>query len=140
MIFYIKTLHGIGSKIINVLFKQYHPLLLLKQNLPFQIQNIHFFTTVDGSLVSLEAVVFQLNEDNKLNLLSYNSRILNLQGQKLSTLNRKLLGIVHALQIYEFLFIIFPHPILVFTDYKPLIHCFTKKEILVHDFTELKGS
>ena len=26
----------------------------------------------------------------------------------------------------------------VFTDHKPLLHCFTKKEILVHDFTELK--
>ena len=56
-----------------------------------------------------------------------NSRILNPQEQKLSTLERELLGIVHALQIYEFLIIGSPHPIHVFTDHKPLLHCFTKK-------------
>ena len=38
-----------------------------------------------------------------------------------------LLGIVHALQIYEFLIIGSPHPIHIFTDHKPLSHCFTKK-------------
>ena len=38
-----------------------------------------------------------------------------------------LLGIVHALQIYEFLIIGSPHPIHIFTDHKPLLHCFTKK-------------
>ena len=62
-----------------------------------------------------------------MKVISYNSRILNLQEQKLSTLDRELLGIVHALQIYEFLIIGSPHPIHIFTDHKPLLHCFTKK-------------
>ena len=62
-----------------------------------------------------------------MTVISYNSRILNPQEQKLSTLDRELLGIVHALQIYEFLFIGSPHPIHIFTDHKPLLHCFTKK-------------
>ena len=86
-----------------------------------------FFITVDASLFGLGAVLFQLNEQNKMKVISYNSRILNPQEQKLSTLDRELLGIVHALQIYEFLIIGSPHSIHIFTDHKPLLHCFTKK-------------
>ena len=62
-----------------------------------------------------------------MKVMSYNSRILNPQEQNLSTLDRELLGIEHALQIYEFLIIGSPHPILIFTDHKPLLHCFTKR-------------
>ena len=90
-----------------------------------------FFITVDASLIGLGAVLFQLNEQNKMKVISYNSRILNPQKQKLSTLDRELLGIVHALQIYEFPIIGSPHPIHIFTDHKPLLHCFTKKVTLV---------
>ena len=97
-----------------------------------------FFITVDASLIGLGAVLFQLNENNKMKVISYNSRILNQQEQKLSTLDRELHGIVHALQIYEFLIIGSPHPIHAFTDHKSLLHYFTKKETLVHDFTEHK--
>ena len=86
-----------------------------------------FFITVDASLIGLGAVLFQLNEQNKMKVISYNSRILNPQEQKLSTLDREFLGIVHALQIYEFLIIASPHPIHIFTNHKPLLHCFTKK-------------
>ena len=85
------------------------------------------FSTVDASLIGLGADLFQLNEQNKMKVISYNSRILNPQEQKLSTLDRKLLGIVHALQIYEFLIIGSPHPKHIFTDHKPLLQCFTKK-------------
>ena len=62
-----------------------------------------------------------------MKVISYNSRILNPQEQKLSTLDREHLRTVHALQIYEFLIICSPHPIHIFTDHKPLLHCFTKK-------------
>ena len=64
-----------------------------------------FFITVDASLFGLGAVLFQLNEQNKLKVISYNSRVLNPEEQKLSTLDRELLGIVHALQTYAFLII-----------------------------------
>ena len=71
-----------------------------------------FFITVDASLVGLGAVLFQVNEENEMKVISYNSRILNTQEQKFSTLDRKLLAIVYALQIYEFFLIIgSPHPI-----------------------------
>ena len=86
-----------------------------------------FFITVDASLDGLGAVLFQMNETNKMKVISYSSRILNTQEQKLSTLDRELLAIVYALQIYEFLIIGSPNPINIFTDHKPLLHCFAKK-------------
>ena len=75
-----------------------------------------------------------------MKVISYNSRTLNPQERKFSTLDREFLGIVHALQIHEFIIIGSPHPILTFTDRKPLIHCFTEKATLVHDFILLKCS
>ena len=86
-----------------------------------------FFITVDASLVGLGAFLLQMNEANKMKVISYNSRILNTQEQKLSTLDRELLAIVYALKIYEFLIVGSPHPIYIFTDHKPLLHCFAKK-------------
>ena len=74
-----------------------------------------FFITVDASLVGLGAVLFQMNEENKMKVISYNSRILNTQERKLSTLDRELLAIVYTLQKYEFLIIRSPHPIYIFT-------------------------
>ena len=85
-----------------------------------------FFITLDASLIGLGAVLCKLNEQNQKKVISYNSRILNPQEQNLSTLERELLGIVHALQIYEFIIIGSSHPIHIFTDHKPLLHCFTK--------------
>ena len=73
-----------------------------------------------------------------MKVISYNSRILNPQEQKLSTLDRELLGIVHALQDFEFLIIGSHHPIHIFTEHKPLLHCFTKRVTLVLVSIELK--
>ena len=97
-----------------------------------------FFITVDASLVGLGAVLFHMNEENKMKIVSYNYRILKTQEQKLSTLDRELLAIVYALQLYEFLIIGSPHPIYIFTDHKTLYTVLPKKEILVQDFIEHK--
>ena len=78
------------------------------------------FVTVDVSLIGLGAVLFQVNEDHKTEVISYNFSILNPQKQELSTLGRELLGIVQALQIYELLIIGSPHATLIVTDHKPL--------------------
>ena len=80
------------------------------------------------SLIELRAVLFQSNEENKMKVISFNFLIQNPQEQNIST--PELLGIVHALQIYEFLIIGSPHPMHVFTDHKPLLNCFTKKNKL----------
>ena len=58
-----------------------------------------FFITVDASMIGLGAVLFQHNKNNKMKVISYNSPIRNPREQKLSTLDRKLPGKVHALQI-----------------------------------------
>ena len=73
-----------------------------------------------------------------MKVIPYNSRILSTQKQKLSTIDSELLGVVHALQIYEFLIIGSLHPNHLFTDHKPLLRWFTKKEILVHVFIVLR--
>ena len=93
-----------------------------------------FFITVDASLVGLGTDLFQMIEETKMRVFSYNSRILNTQEQKFSTLDRELLAIVYALQIYEFLIIESPRPIYIFTDHKPLLHCFAKKGYLSPKF------
>ena len=72
-----------------------------------------------------------------MKIVSYNSRILNPQEQKRSTLYRELRGIVHALQIDEFIMFGSPHLKQVFTDHKPLFNVLQKREILAHAFTEL---
>ena len=41
-----------------------------------------FFITVDASLVGLGSVLFQMNEENIMRVVSYNSRILNTREQK----------------------------------------------------------
>ena len=97
-----------------------------------------FFITVDASLIGSGAFLFQLNEENKLKVISYNSRILNSQEQTLSTLDRELLGIVHTFQIHEFPIIGSPHQLHDFADHKPLLHCFTKNVTSSHKFTEIK--
>ena len=63
-----------------------------------------FFLTVDASLIGLGAGFFQLNELNRMKVISYNSGILNPQEQKFSTLDCEILGKVHALQMYEFIY------------------------------------
>ena len=49
-----------------------------------------FYITVDASLIGLGAVLFQPNSKNKMQIISYNSRILTTQEQKLSTYDREL--------------------------------------------------
>ena len=98
-----------------------------------------FFITVDASLVGLGAVLFQMNEENKMKVVSYYSRILNTQEQKLSTLDRELLAIVYALQIYEFLIIGSPHPIYISLQITNLQYTvLPKREVLTEDFIKHK--
>ena len=78
-----------------------------------------------------------MNEENKLRVISYNSRILNTQEQKLSTLDRELLARVYALQIYEFL--ITPHIQYTYSQITNLYYTvLLRRETLVQDFKEHK--
>ena len=75
-----------------------------------------------------------------MKVISYNCCILIPQEQKFSTLVRQLLGIIHALQIYEFLIIGSPHPIHIFIDHKPYTNniVLQKRVTLVFVSIELK--
>ena len=88
------------------------------------------YITVDASLIGLGALLFQPNTDNKMQVVSYNSRISTTQEQKLSTFDRRLCAITFALSQYEFLVIGTKFPITVFTDHKPIALLFTRKENL----------
>ena len=88
----------------ETLFQQLKMSLTAETELTIPITKHPFFFTVDASLIGLCAVLFQLNKENKMKVISYNSRILNPQEQKPSTLDRELLGIVNALQIYDFFY------------------------------------
>ena len=73
-----------------------------------------------------------------MKVISFNSKILYPQEQKLSTLDRELLGVVHALKICEFLFNGFPHPIHSFTDHKPIYIVSQRKAVSAPDLIVLK--
>ena len=79
-----------------------------------------------------------MNEENKMKVISDNSRILNTQEQKLSTLDRELLAIVYALQIYEFLILGSPHPIYILQITNLYYTVLPKRETLAQDFIEHK--
>ena len=72
--------------------------------------------------------------------ISYNCRILNLQEQKFSTLDRELLGIVQALQIYEFLSLVLPNQFIFLLITNLYYIVLQRKVTLVLVFTELKGN
>ena len=86
-----------------------------------------FYITVDASLNGLGAVLFQPNSKNKMQIISYNSRILTTQEQKLSTYDRELCAITFALAQYEFIIIGSKFPITIFTDHNPILFLFTRK-------------
>ena len=73
-----------------------------------------------------------------MRVFSYNSRILNTQEQKLSTLDIDVLAILYALQIYEFLII--GSPIQYTSSLITLLYytVLQKREALVQDFIERK--
>ena len=116
-----------GTPEIEKIFQDVKNAITAETELPIPNTKHPFFITVGASLVGLGAVLFQMNKEIKMRCISYNSRIPNTQEQKLSTLDRELLAIFYALQIYEFLIIGSPHPICIITDHKPLLHCFAKK-------------
>ena len=60
-----------------------------------------FYITVDASLIGLLAILFQPNNENKMQVISYNSSILTTHEQILSTYGRELCAIFFALSHYE---------------------------------------
>ena len=69
-----------------------------------------------------------------MNLISTNSRLFAPIEMRLSTLIRECCAIIIALTEYEFLLTGSKHPIILFSDHKPIIYLFTQKIKPYHRF------
>ena len=87
-----------------------------------------FYIITDASNTEIGAALLQQHPtENKMNLISANSRLFTPIEMRLSTIIRECSAIIFALTEYEFLLTRSKHPILLFSDYKPIIYLFTQK-------------
>ena len=83
-------------------------------------------------------MLFQPNTNNEKEVISYTSRILTTQEQKLSTYDRELCAITFALSQYEFIIFGSKFPITTFTVTTLFFFFSLVKEILLLDSLKLK--
>ena len=55
-----------------------------------------YFISVDASLVGIGAMLAQNDKNNKMKIVSYNSRVFTTQEQKMATIYRELTAIIYA--------------------------------------------
>ena len=116
-------------------FKEMKKLLLEQISNTIPDPNQQFYAICDASNFSISAALLQsLNETNKMNLISANSRLFTQVELRLSTLMRDCTAIIYTLTEYEFL--ILGSNILQFClqtiNHKPIIFLFTQKSNLNH--------
>ena len=106
----------------------------MKQTITKQLEitipdtNKPFFIITDASNNGIGAALLQQHpRQNKMNLISANSRLFIPIEMRLSTLIREFSAIIFALKEYEFLLTGSKHPILLFSDHKPILYVFTQK-------------
>ena len=87
-----------------------------------------FYIITDASNTGIGAALLQQQPtDNKTNLILANSRLFTPIEMRLSTLIRKCSAIIFALKEYDFLLTGSKHPIILFSDHKPIIYLLTQK-------------
>ena len=87
-----------------------------------------FYIIKDASNTGIGAALLQQHPtERKMKLVSANSRLFTPIEMRLSTLIRECSAIIFALTQYEFLLTGSNHPIVLFTDHKPIIYLFTQK-------------
>ena len=87
-----------------------------------------FYIITDASNTGIGAALLQQHPtENKMNLISANSRLFTLIELRLSTLIRECRAIIFALTEYDFLLTESKHPIILFSDHKPIIYLFAQK-------------
>ena len=88
-----------------------------------------FYTIADASNTGIGAALLQQHPtERKVKLVSANSRLFTPIEMRLSSLIRECSAIIFALTEYEFLLTGSNHPIVLFTDHKPIIYLFTQKK------------
>ena len=85
------------------------------------------FNSVESSLIAIGDVLFQKNDQGKLDILSYISRISIAKEQQLCVANRELIGNVHSVTTYEHNIIGSDHFKKNVKDDKPIRSYITKK-------------
>ena len=87
-----------------------------------------FYIITDASNTGIGAALLQQHPtEKKMRLISANSRLFTPIEMRLSTLIRECSAIIFALTEYEILLTGSNHPIILFTDHKPIIYLFTQK-------------
>ena len=87
-----------------------------------------FYIITDASNTGIGAALLQEHQtERKMKLISANSRLFTPLEMRLSTLIRECSAIIFALKEYKFLITGSNHPIVLFTDHKPIIYLFTQK-------------
>ena len=106
----------------------------MKQTITKQLEiritdtNKPFYIITDASNTGIGAALLQQNPtENKMNLISANSRFFTPIEMRLSTLVRECSAIIFALTEYEFLLTGSKHPIILFSDHETTIYLFTQK-------------
>ena len=86
-----------------------------------------FYILCDASNYGIGAALLQKNQFGKLELVLANSRLISTTELRLSTILRECSAIIYALSEYEFLIQGSKHPIILYTDHKPILFLFTQK-------------
>ena len=98
----------------------------LELTMPDTTKPLYIIT--DASNTGIGAALLQQHPtERKLNSVSANSRLFTPIEMRLSTFIRECSATIFPLTEYEFLLTASNHPIVLFTDHKPIIYLFTRK-------------
>ena len=99
--------------------------------------NQPFYAMCNASNFGIGAALLQSQSGtNKMNLISANSRLFTQAELRLSILMRECTAILYTLTEYEFLILGSKHPIVLFSDHKPIIFLFTQKSKQTIEFRD----
>ena len=88
----------------------------------------HFSILCDAFNYGIRAALLQKNQFRKMELLSANARLFSTTALRLSTILRECSAIIYTLSEHEFLIQGSRHPIILYTDLKPILFSFTQKK------------
>ena len=112
----------------QTIFEQMERTITHKLELTMPDTKKPFYIITDASNKGIGAALLKQHPiEKKMRLISANSRLFTPNEMQLSTLIRECSAIILALTEYEFLLTGSNHPIILFTDYKPIIYLFTQK-------------
>ena len=110
------------------IFKQMKRTITHKLELTMPDTTKPFYIITDASNTGIGAALLQQHPtERKMKLVTANSRLFTPIEMRLSTLIRECSAIIFALTEYEFLLTGSNHPIVLFTDHKPIIYLTTQK-------------